>query len=94
MNAIKAAGQFGVTATQSVVPLLMYIQDVHSLGLQEAQSLTFVTGFYWDRTPETRAWAKRFFDRTKQMPSQIHAGAYSAVTSYLKAVEAARYRRR
>lgn len=89
VNSIKAAREFGLTTTQSVVPLLMYIQDVHALGLQAAQNLTFVTGFYWGRTPETRAWSKRFFDRTKQMPSQIQAGAYSAVTSYLKAVEVA-----
>lgn len=89
VNSIKTARQFGLTTSQSVVPLLMYIQDVHALGLQEAQNLSFVTGFYWDRTPETRAWSRRFFDRTKQMPSQIQAGAYSAVTSYLKAVEAA-----
>lgn len=89
VNSIKTARQFGLTSNQSVVPLLMYIQDVHSLGLQEAQNLSFVTGFYWDRTPETRAWSRRFFERTKQMPSQIQAGAYSAVTNYLKAIDAA-----
>ena len=50
--------------------------------------MTFATGFYWDRTPETRAWSRRYFERMKKMPSMIQAGAYSAVTTYLKAVKA------
>jgi branched-chain amino acid transport system substrate-binding protein len=89
VNTIKTARQFGVTKNQVVVPLLMFINDVHALGLQEAQDMTFTSGFYWDRTPETRAWSKRYFERMKKMPSMIQAGAYSAVTTYLKAIQAA-----
>ncbi|MBI5257801.1 MAG: ABC transporter substrate-binding protein [Burkholderiales bacterium] len=89
VNAIKTARQFGIHKNQAVVPLLMFINDVHALGLQEAQDMTFASGFYWDRTPETRAWSRRYFERMKKMPSMIQAGTYSAVTSYLKAVAAA-----
>lgn len=89
VNAIKTARQFGVSETQKVVPLLMFQADIHALGLDQAQNLNFVTGFYWDRTPDTRAFSNRFFERMKQMPSDIQAGAYSAVTSYLKAIAAA-----
>lgn len=89
VNAIKATREFGLSKSQAVVPLLMFINDVHSLGLKEAQDMTFATGFYWDRTPETRAWSRRYFERMKKMPSMIQAGTYSAVTSYLKAIQAA-----
>lgn len=89
VNAVKAARQFGVSPKQRVVPMLMFINDVHALGLAQAQGMTFATGFYWDRTPESRAWARRYFERMKKMPSMIQAGAYSAVTHYLKAVQAA-----
>jgi branched-chain amino acid transport system substrate-binding protein len=89
INAIKSASQFGLTQNQTLVPLLMFINDVHSLGLKLTQSMTFATGFYWDRTPETRAWSRRYFERMKKMPSMIQAGTYSAVTTYLKAVTAA-----
>jgi len=88
-NAIKTARQFGVTGKQRVVPLLILLPDVHALGLEEAQGMTFATAFYWDRTPETRAWSRRFFEHRKRMPTQVHAGTYSAVTHYLKAIEAA-----
>ena len=59
VNSIKSAREFGITKNQAVVPLLMFINDVHSLGLKEAQDMTFATAFYWDRTPETRAWSRR-----------------------------------
>lgn len=88
VNSIKAAQQFGITKNQTVVPQLMFINDVHSLGLRIGQGMTLATGFYWDRTPETRAWSRRYFERMKKMPSMIQAGAYSAVTTYLKAVKA------
>lgn len=89
VNAIKAAQQFGITKTQTVVPQLMFINDVHALGLKAGQGMTLATGFYWDRTPETRAWSRRYFERMKKMPSMIQAGAYSAVSNYLKAVKEA-----
>ena len=90
INAIKSANQFGLMKSQTIAPQFMFIQDVHSLGLKTAQGLTFATAFYWDRTPETRAWSQRFYERMgkKTMPSMVHAGAYSAVTQYLKAVSA------
>src|SRR5690606_6497865 len=79
VNTIKTAQQFGLTKNQTLVPQLMFINDVHALGLQLGQGMTFATGFYWDRTPETRAWSRRYFERMKKMPSMIQAGAYSAV---------------
>lgn len=87
VNAIKSASQFGLMPKQTLVPQIMFISDVHSLGLKLAQGMVFATAFYWDRTPETRAWAERFKARMNVMPSMIHAGAYSAVTQYLKAIE-------
>ena len=89
VNTIKAANEFGITRKQTMVPSLMFINDIHALGLKHGQGMVFATGFYWDRTDETRQWARRFFEKMKKMPSMIHAGAYSAVTQYLKAVQAA-----
>ena len=87
VNSIKAAQQFGITKTQTIVPQLMFINDVHSLGLKTGQGMTLATGFYWDRTPETRAWSRRYFERMKKMPSMSQAGAYSAVSNYLTAIK-------
>nr|WP_226858663.1 ABC transporter substrate-binding protein [Diaphorobacter aerolatus] len=89
VNTIKAANEFGITKTQTVMPTIMFINDIHALGLKQGQGMVFATGFYWDRTPESRQWAKRFFEKMKKMPSMVHAGGYSAVTQYLKAVQAA-----
>ena len=88
VNAIKSAREFGLHTKQTIVPQIMFISDVKALGLQQAQGLVFATAFYWDRTPESRAWAERFNKRTKMMPTMSHAGAYSAVTQYLKAIAA------
>jgi len=87
VNAVKSAHQFGLTPKQTLVSQLMFISDVRSLGLELAQGMMFATAFYWDRTPESRAWAQRYYSRTKRMPSMIQAGNYSAITQYLKAVE-------
>jgi branched-chain amino acid transport system substrate-binding protein len=90
INATKQAHEFGlVEGGQSLVSLLVFITDVNSLGLQAAQGLTFVTGFYWDRDEESRAFAKRFLARHKAIPTMVHASVYSAVTHYLRAVKAA-----
>nr|WP_133772098.1 ABC transporter substrate-binding protein [Enterovirga rhinocerotis] len=90
VNAVKAAHEFGVVAAgQSIAGLLMYISDVHALGLETTQGMLYADGFYWDRNDETRAWAKRFFERHKRMPTAAQAGEYSAVMHYLKAVQAA-----
>jgi branched-chain amino acid transport system substrate-binding protein len=88
INSIKQAHEFGlVQSGQKLAALLITIDDIDSLGLDVAQSLYVATSFYWDRTPETRAFAKRFFERQKAMPSMMQAGVYSAVTHYLQAVQ-------
>ena len=89
INATKQASEFGLSrAGQTLVSLLVFITDVHSLGLAAAQGIRFVTGFYWDRDSETRAWLKRF-DRHGRMPSSAQAAVYSAIRHYLRAIEAA-----
>jgi len=90
VNCIKQAGEFRLAdGGQRLAGFLVYLPDIHSLGLKTAKGLTFVTAFYWDLNDDTRAWSKRFFERHKAMPSQIQAGCYSAVNHYLKAVQAA-----
>lgn len=91
VNAVKAAHEFGLLTSgqQSIAGLLMYISDVHALGLETTRGMLYADGFYWDRNDETRAWSKRFFDRHRRMPTAAQAGEYSAVTHYLKAVQAA-----
>lgn len=88
INAVKQAAEFGLTTKHEIVTTLVYISDIHSMGLQTAQGLTFVEGFYWDLNDDTRAWSKRFFERRKAMPTMTHAGVYSSVSHYLKAVKA------
>ncbi|MFZ5556033.1 MAG: ABC transporter substrate-binding protein [Pseudomonadota bacterium] len=89
INAIKQAREFGVTPKQSLAGLLMFISDVHSLGLDLTQGMYLTTGFYWDLNDDTRAWSKRFFEQRKRMPTMVQAGDYSATMHYLKAVKAA-----
>lgn len=88
-NAIKQAREFGITPKQSIAALLMFDTDVNSLGLRDAQGLYLTTGFYWDLNDETRKWSRRFFEQHKRMPTMVQAGNYSALTHYLKAVQAA-----
>jgi len=89
-NSIKQAAEFGIVkGGQSLAGLLVFITDVHALGLPTAQSLIFTETFYWDLNDKTHAFGKRFAERDKGIhPTMIHAGVYSAVTHYLKAVEA------
>jgi len=89
VNATKQANEFGLTKNQTIVSLLVFNSDVHSMGLQAAQGLKFVTAFYWDRNDETRAWSKRFFDRQGRMPTMPQAAIYSAIRHYLGAIAAA-----
>ena len=90
INAIKQANEFGIVqAGQSLAGLLVFITDVHSLGLETAQGLLLTTGWYWDLNDETRAFAARFEERVGNKPTMVHAGVYSSVMSYLKAVEEA-----
>ncbi len=88
INSIKQAAEFGITGKQSLAGLLMFITDVHSLGLKNTQNMYLTEGFYWDLNDETRAWSKRFFAQHKRMPTMIQAGQYSSVMHYLKAVKA------
>lgn len=90
VNAIKQAAEFGVVqGGQSLAGLLVFITDVHALGLQVAQGLVMTEAFYWDFNDQTRAWAKRYGEKMGgKMPSMAHAGVYSATLHYLKAVEA------
>ena len=89
-NAIKQAAEFGITQSgQKMAALLFTIAEVNGIGAEAAQGLNLTESFYWNMNDETRAFAKRFFERTGAMPNMIHAGTYSAVTSYLKAVKAA-----
>jgi branched-chain amino acid transport system substrate-binding protein len=89
-NAIKQAAEFGIVrGGQNLAGLLVFITDVHALGLDKAQGLILTETFYWDANDRTRAFAKRFSERNRQIyPTMIHAGVYSAVLHYLKAVEA------
>jgi branched-chain amino acid transport system substrate-binding protein len=91
INGLKQAKEFGLAARgQKMVTPLMFLTDVHTLGLETAQGLRFATSFYWDRTDETRQWARRFFERHKAMPTMVHASMYSAVRHYLAAVRDAK----
>ena len=89
-NSIKQAAEFGIVkGGQSMAGLLVFITDIHALGLQTAQGLTLTTTFYWDMNDKTRAFAKRFAPQDKGIhPTMVHAGVYAAVLHYLKAVEA------
>lgn len=88
-NSVRQANEFGITqGGQKLATLLVFLHDIKGLGLQAAQGLQFTDGFYWDYNDETRAFAKRFYERHKGMPSMVQAGAYSATTHYLKAVAA------
>ena len=91
INAIKQASEFGLTQKGlRLAGLLVFISDVHSLGLKTAQGLVVTTGFYWDLNDETRAWSKRWSQRMNgRMPTMSQAGCYSGAMHYLKAIQAA-----
>lgn len=90
INSIKAAKEFGITKTMKIAGLLMFINDVHSLGLRNTEGLLMTDSWYWDMNDDTRKFANRFFAKTKKMPSSLQAADYSAVRNYLRAVEAAK----
>lgn len=89
INAIKAANEFGLTKNQKLAALLLWINDVHSLGLPTAQGMQLTNAWYWDMNEESRAFARRFQQRVGSMPNMAHAGDYSSTLHYLKAVQAA-----
>lgn len=88
INAIKQAGEFGITqGGQALAGLVVFISDVHALGLQAAQGLVLTEAFYWDLNDQTRAWSKRFGAQMGgKMPTMVHAGVYSSLMHYLNAV--------
>ncbi len=88
VNAIKAANEFGVTKSMKLAGLLMFINDVHSLGLKATQGMYLTDSWYWNKDAETRAWSRKFFEKVKRMPSSLQAADYSVATQYLKAVKA------
>ena len=89
VNSIKQATQFGITKTMKLAGLLLFVTDIHSIGLPSAQGLYLTTPWYWNQSPQAHAWSERFYKERHVMPTFIQAGDYSAVMTYLKAVKAA-----
>ena len=89
INSVKQASEFGLAQSgQQLAGLLVFANDVHSLGLETAQGLTLTESFYWDLNDGTREFAARFEEKMKKKPSMVQAGVYASVLHYLKAVEA------
>jgi branched-chain amino acid transport system substrate-binding protein len=88
INAIKAANEFGITKKMKLAGLLIFINDIHSLGLNLTQGMYLTDGWYWDQNDDTRTWSKRYFAKMKKEPSMLQAADYSAAAQYLKAVKA------
>jgi branched-chain amino acid transport system substrate-binding protein len=89
INSIKQAAEFGIVeGGQKLAGLLVFISDIHSLGLQAANGLQLTEAFYWDQNDATRAWSKRFFDKMKREPTMVQAGVYGAIMHYLAAIKA------
>jgi branched-chain amino acid transport system substrate-binding protein len=90
INAIKAAREFGINKTMKTAGLLVFLTDIHSLGLKNTEGLLHTTSWYWDMNDDTRKFANAFFAKTKRMPTDVQAADYSATMTYLKAVTAAK----
>jgi branched-chain amino acid transport system substrate-binding protein len=88
-NAVRQASEFGVQKKQKLAAMMMTLGDVHGLGLKDGQGMVMPESFYWDRDEASRKFARRFFERMQRMPTGLQAGQYSAVLSYLKAIEKA-----
>ena len=88
INTIKAANEFGITKTMKLAGLLIFINEIHALGLKTTQGMYLTDSWYWNQSAETRTWARRFFDKFKRMPSSVQAADYSAALQYLQAVKA------
>jgi branched-chain amino acid transport system substrate-binding protein len=87
INSIKAANEFGITKSMKLAGLLMFISDIHALGLKATQGMYLTDSWYWNQNAETRAWGHRFFDSQKREPTSVQAADYSAVKQYLDAVK-------
>lgn len=88
INSVKAANEFGVAKKMKMAGLLVFINDIHSLGLGPTAGMLLTDGWYWDMNEQTRAWSKRYFAKMKKEPSMLQAGDYSAAAQYLAAVKA------
>ncbi len=89
VNAISTAGQFGlVESGQTLAGLMVFLNDIHALGLETTQGMQLTTGWYWDMNDEAREWAQRFYERMGRMPTMVQAGVYSSTMHYLNAIEA------
>ena len=88
INSVKAAKEFGINKTMKTAGLLVFISDIHSLGLKNTEGLLHTVSWYWDMNDASRKFGEKFFAKTKRMPTDIHAADYSATMNYLKAVEA------
>src|SRR5438067_192426 len=88
INSVKAANEFGLTKKMKLAGLLVFINDIHTLGLQTTQGLYLTDGWYWNMNDDTRAWSKRYFSKMKKEPSMLQAADYSAAMNYLNAVKA------
>lgn len=89
INSIKTANEFGIQKTMKLAAMMVFINDINALGLKQTQGMYLTDGWYWDQSPESRQWARRYFDKMKKMPSMFQAADASAVLTYAKAVKAA-----
>jgi branched-chain amino acid transport system substrate-binding protein len=88
INSIKAANEFGITSSMKLAGLLVFINDIHSLGLKATQGMYLTDGWYWDQSDASRAWSKKFEAKVGRKPSMIQAADYSSVSFYLSGVKA------
>ena len=89
INSVKSANEFGITKTMKIAGLLVFITDVHAIGIKNAQGLLATEAWYWDQSDQSRKFAGRFMEKMKRMPSMVQAGNYSSTMTYLNAVKAA-----
>jgi branched-chain amino acid transport system substrate-binding protein len=89
INAIKAANDFGLTKSMKLAGMVMFVTDIHALGLGLTQGMYLSDNWYWDQNDESRKWSRRYFENMKKMPTGNQAAGYSATMHYLKAVKAA-----
>ena len=91
MNAVKSAKDYGISdGGQTIAGLLVWLPDTHALGLEAAQGMILTNAFYWDHDDASRKFADKFFKKMKKMPTALQAGQYSAIRTYLKAIEQAK----
>ena len=90
INSVKSAKEFGITKNMKMAGLLVFVTDIHSLGLKNTEGLLLTTSWDWNLNDQTRAFGKKFFEKAKRMPTDIQAADYSATMTYLKAVQAAK----